>query len=93
MNNNNDIFKQWYQERARESKASFKLALGLATTTGIFGLVAGVSLCIGNVSATAATTAAGLVSGVASHRAFKLYEQVSQSLDDAAKTLLDNEGV
>jgi ABC-type phosphate transport system substrate-binding protein len=85
------ISQHWYQERARETKASFNLAVGLAAVTAIFGLVAGGSLCAGNVSATAATTAAGLVSGVGSRRAFKLYEKASQSLDEAARTLLDDE--
>ena len=45
---------------------------------------------LGNVSATAATTAAGIVSGVATRRTFKLYEQASQSFDEAAKVLLDD---
>ncbi len=90
MYNDNEIPKQWYQERARETKASFNLAIGLAATTAIFGLVAAGSLFLSNVSATAATTAAGIVSGVASRRAFKLYEQASQSFDEAAKVLLDN---
>jgi hypothetical protein len=29
MNNANDISKPWYQERVRETKASFNLAIGL----------------------------------------------------------------
>jgi hypothetical protein len=93
MNDPKNISQHWYEERARETKASFNLAISLAAATAIFGLVAGGSLCTGNVSATAATTAATLVSGVASRRAFKLYEQASQSLDEAARTLLDDEGV
>src|SRR4028119_1978488 len=90
MYNDNDISKQWYQERARETKASFNLAITLAATTAVFGLVAAGSLFLGNVSATAATTAAGIVSGVTTHRTFKLYEQASKSLDEAARVLLDN---
>lgn len=86
----NNISEHWYQERAHENKASFNLAICLATTTAIFGLVAGVSLVVGNISATTATTAASLVSGVASRRSYKLYEKASQSLDEAAKTLLDD---
>jgi len=84
------IFKEWYQERARETKTSFNLAIGLAATTAVFGLVAAGSLFMGHVSATAATTAAGIVSGVASHRTFKLYEQASQSFDEAVKVLLND---
>lgn len=90
MYNDNDIFKQWYQERARETKASFNLAIALATTTAVFGFVAAGSLFLGNVSVTAATTAAGIVSGVSTRRTFKLYEQASQSFDEAAKVLLDD---
>jgi hypothetical protein len=90
MYNDNDISKQWYQERARETKASFNLAIALAATTAVFGLVAAGSLFLGNVSATAATTAAGIVSGVTTRRTFKLYEQASQSLDEAVKVLLDD---
>jgi hypothetical protein len=90
MYNDNDISKQWYQERARETKASFNLAIALAATTAAFGLVAAGSLFLGNVSATAATTAAGIVSGVTTRRTFKLYEQASQSLDEAVKVLLDD---
>jgi hypothetical protein len=90
MYNDNDISKQWYQERAREIKTSFNLAIALAATTAIFGFVAAGSLFLGNnVSATAATTAAGIVSGVATRRTFKLYEQASQSFDEAVKVLLD----
>lgn len=85
-----NISDHWYQERARETKASFNLAIALSTATAIFGLGAGVSLITGNVSATTATTAASLVSGVASRRAFKLYEKASQSLDETARTLLDD---
>lgn len=90
MYNDNDISKQWYQERAREIKASFNLAIGLATVTALFGFVAASSLFLGNVSATAATTAAGIVSGVATRSTFKLYEQTSQSFDEAVKALLDD---
>ena len=90
MHNDNDISKQWYQERARETKASFNLAIGLAATTAIFGFLAAGSLFLGNVSATSATTAAGIVSGVASRRTFKLYEQASRSFDEATKVLLDD---
>lgn len=90
MYNDNDISKQWYQERARETKASFNLAIALAATTAVFGFVAAGSLFLGNVSATVATTAAGIVSGVATRRTFKLYEQASQSFDKAARVLLDN---
>ncbi|MBD1808860.1 hypothetical protein H6F98_25890 [Microcoleus sp. FACHB-SPT15] len=90
MYNDNDISKQWYQERARETKASFNLAISLAATTAVFGLVAAASLFLGNVSATAATTAVGFVSGVASRHTFKLYQQASQSFDEAAKVLLDD---
>ncbi|MEQ8462563.1 TRADD-N-associated membrane domain-containing protein [Coleofasciculus sp. E1-EBD-02] len=85
----NSISRQWYQERAREAKASFNLAISLATATAVFGIIAAGSLCIGNVSATVATTAAGIVSGSVSGIAFKLYEKTSQSLDDAARELLD----
>ncbi len=35
MYNDNDISKQWYQERAREIKTSFNLAIALAATTSI----------------------------------------------------------
>jgi len=90
MYNDNDISKQWYQERARETKASFNLAIGLAATTAVFSLVAAGSLFLGNVSATVATTAAGIVSGMASRRTFNLYEQASQSFDEAVKVLLDD---
>jgi hypothetical protein len=90
MKNANDISQQWYGERTRETKASFNLAIGLAAVTAVFGFVAAGSLCLGNVSATAATTAAGIASGVASRRAFKLYEKASQSLDEAARVLLDD---
>jgi hypothetical protein len=79
MYNDNDISKQWYQERARETKASFNLAITLAATTAVFGLVATGSRFLGNVSATVATTAAGIVSGVMTCRTFKLYEQASQA--------------
>jgi hypothetical protein len=74
MYNNNDISKQWYryQECARETKASFNLAITLAATTAVFGLVATGSRLLGNVSATLATTAAGIVSGVMTRRTFKL---------------------
>lgn len=89
-NQANNISEHWYQERAHETKASFNLAIFLSATTAIFGLGAGVSLITGNVSATTATTAASLVSGVASRRAFKLYEKASQSLDETARTLLDD---
>ena len=90
MYNDKEISKQWYQERARETKASFNLAISLAATTSIFGFVAAGSLFLGNVSATAATTAAGIVSGVATRRTFKLYEQASQSFDEAVKALLED---
>lgn len=83
-----DIFEQWYQERARQTKISFNLAIALGATTGVFGFVIAGSVFLGNVSATAATTAAGIVSGVATRRTFKLYEQASQSFDEAAKILL-----
>lgn len=91
MNKPNNICQHWYTERARETQASFNLAIGLATTTAIFGLVAAGSLFLGNVPATTATTAAGLVSGVASRRSFKLYELSSQSLDEAVRVLLDED--
>jgi hypothetical protein len=90
MHNDNDISKQWYQERARETKASFNLAIGLAATTALFGFIAAGALFLGNVSATAATTAAGIVSGLATRRTFQLYEQASQRFDEAAKALLDD---
>jgi len=90
MHNDNDISQQWYQERARVIKTSFNLAIALAATTAIFGFVAAGSLFLGNVSATAATTAAGIVSGVATRRTFKLYEQASQSFDEAVKVLLED---
>lgn len=90
MHNDNDISKQWYQERDREVKTSFNLAIGLAVTTAVFSFVAAGSLFLGNVSATAATTAVGIVSGVATRRTFKLYEQASQSFDEAVKVLLDD---
>lgn len=90
MTKANNISENWYQERIRETKASFNLAIALAATTAIFGLVASVSLVAGNISATTATTAASLVSGVASRRSFKLYEKASQSLDEAARTLLED---
>ncbi len=90
MLKDNDISQQWYQERAREIKTSFNLAIALAATTSIFGFVAAGSLFLGNVSATTATTAAGIISGVATRRTFKLYEQASQSFDEAVKVLLDD---
>jgi len=90
MYNDNDIFKQWYQERDRETKASFNLAITLAATTAVFGFVAAGSLFLGNISATAATTAAGIVSGVTTRRTFKLYEQTSKSLDEVVKVLLED---
>ena len=89
-NQTNNISQHWYQERVRETKASFNLAIVLSATTAIFGLIAGISLVVGNVSTTTATTAASLVSGVASRRSFKLYEKASQSLDETARTLLDD---
>jgi hypothetical protein len=89
-NQANNISEDWYQERIRETKASFNLAISLAATTAIFGLGAGVSLVAGNVSVTTATTAASIVSGVASRRAFKLYEKASKSLDETARKLLDD---
>jgi hypothetical protein len=89
-NQDNNISENWYQERIRQTKTSFNLAICLATTTAIFGLVASISLVVGNISATTATTAASLVSGVASRRSYKLYEKASQSFDEAAKTLLDD---
>jgi hypothetical protein len=88
----NFISKQWdrYQECARETKASFNLAITLAATTAVFGLVATGLRLLGNVSATVATTAAGIVSGVMTRRTFKLYEQARQSLDEAVRVLLDD---
>jgi len=90
MYNDNDISKQWYQERARETKVSFNLAITLAATTAVFCFVAAGSLVLGKISTTAATTVAGIASGVAARRTFKLYEQASQSFDEAVKVLLDD---
>jgi type IV secretory pathway component VirB8 len=43
-NKANNISGHWYQERVRETKASFNLAIILSATTAIFGLIAIVSL-------------------------------------------------
>ncbi|HYX17663.1 MAG TPA: hypothetical protein VE944_25575 [Nostoc sp.] len=86
-----DISVQWYRERSRQASASFNLAISLATATTIFGILTGVSVCIGNVSAATAATAVGLTSGVVSKLFFNFSDNANKRLDETAKELLEDD--
>ncbi|MBD2777136.1 TRADD-N-associated membrane domain-containing protein [Iningainema tapete] len=91
QNSSKTIATQWYEERSRQARTSFNIAIALATATVIFGITAAVSVCTKNVPIATATAVVGLTSGVASKRLFQIYDNTNKKLDDVAKELLDDQ--
>ncbi|MBD2180150.1 hypothetical protein H6S82_05655 [Planktothrix sp. FACHB-1355] len=79
------------QERLRQARLSFNLALGLiaiSTTISIFGIGL---LLKGQISQVTATTAGGLAANVVSVCVLKLTRDANDRLDKMAKELMDKE--
>lgn len=87
----NKIETRWFEERRRQANMGFNITICLWAATSVFGIGAGISVYIGNISAATATAALGLSTGVASTRLFKLSNDANERLDKTARNLLDNE--
>jgi hypothetical protein len=87
----NNIAFHWFQERSRQAKLSFNVAVGLAGATAILSFTFAVSVCTGKISQATAAAGLGLTSGAVSVYCFKLSDDANKRLDEAAKELLDDE--
>lgn len=86
---NSDISLQWYQERSRQAKVSFNVAVGFAGTTAFLSIAFAASICMEKISEAAAAAGLGLTSGTVSAYCFKLSDDANKRLDATAKELLD----
>ncbi|MBD2168173.1 hypothetical protein H6G04_27700 [Calothrix membranacea FACHB-236] len=84
------VANRWFQERSRQAKASFNVAIGFAGTTAILSIAFAISVCTGKTSEATAAAALGLTSGAVSAYCFKLSDDANKRLDAAVKELLDD---
>jgi hypothetical protein len=79
------------QERLRQARLSFNLALVLTATSGLVGIAGVVLLFSGKVPEGTITTAGGLASNIVSVRCLKLTKDANDRLDQMAKHLKDED--
>lgn len=89
-----DVYETWitqklFQERHRQAKLSFNVAVGLTGAITILSIAVAVSVCTGNIPAATATTFVGLTSGVTSKRLLDISDDANKRLDETAKEFLD----
>jgi hypothetical protein len=83
------IAQKLFQERYRQAKLSFNIAVGLTGAISIFSILVALSVCTGNVTAATATTVMGLTSGVISKRLLDLSIDANRRLDETTREFLD----
>lgn len=79
------VVNSWYQERSRQAKASFNVAIGLAGTTAVLSIAFAISVVAGKTSEATAAAALGLTSGAVSAYCFKLSDDANKRYDAAMK--------
>jgi hypothetical protein len=85
----NHIALHWFQERSRQAKLSFNIAVSLAGSTAILSIVFAISVCAGKTSEATAASGLGLASSAVSAYCFKLSDDANKRLDATAKDLLE----
>jgi hypothetical protein len=83
------IAQKLFQERYRQAKLSFNIAVGLTGAISIFSILVALSVCTGNIPAATATTVMGLTSGVISRRLLDLSIDANRRLDETTREFLD----
>lgn len=78
---------QWFEERRRQAKSSFNIAIISAAISVVGVLVCTVSLYNNDIPEATVTAIVSLLSGGSSARCFKLSDDANKRLDEAAKEL------
>jgi|GEM_PF-3761752 len=88
--NETRMAEKLFQERHRQAKLSFNIAIGLTGAISILSIAVAVSVCNGNVPTATATAAMGLTTaGIASKWLFDLSDNANRRLDETAREFLD----
>jgi hypothetical protein len=82
---------QWFEERRRQAKSSFNIAIVSAALSVFGGLACVASLYNGHIPEATATAIMSILSGGSSAHCFKLLDDANKRLDETAKELLDHE--
>ncbi len=81
----------YFNERLRQARVSFNLAVGLTTASTIFGLVLIFQLLNGHVSTDTATTAGWLITEVVNVCVLNLCKEANDRLDESTKAREEGE--